>query len=340
MITAIAPGKLILSGEHAVVHGAPALALAVDRYAKTTVSVSAAAHIGFELRNLPYHAQMTVGALKQVKRQLKDRYHAFTQGELGIRDVLKLPFELSQYAVSKLLGERHESPEHAGMHVATESTIPMGCGMGSSAAMIVSMLHAIAHYQGLSFDEDSYLEQAMDTENLQHGRSSGLDIRVALRGGCLYYHEGSYDSRPIPSIKLYLVNTGKPLSSTGECVTHTSAYFSADSKRLSTFASVTAAMEQALMAADFAGLSFAVKENHRLLVQLDVVPDKVQHFVAALEAQGLAAKICGAGAVHGEQAGILWIIAKEPPHALCEQFGYTLDIVHAEPQGVRLTVNP
>jgi len=334
MTTALAPGKLILSGEHAVVHGSPALALAVNRFAKTTVSASTPAHIGFELRNLPYHASMTVGALRQIKRQLKARYQAFSQGEVGIRDVLKLPFELSQYAVSKLLGEH---PDHgAGMHVTTESTIPIGCGMGSSAAMIVSMLHAIASYQGLVFDEERYFQQAVDTENLQHGRSSGLDIRLALRGGCLYYHQGVCSPRPIPDLPLYLINTGKPLSSTGECVAKTSALFAADPKRLNAFTRVTDMMEAALNVADMTGFAHAVRENHRLLVELGVVPQRVQDLINALVEAGFAAKVCGAGAVLGEQAGIVLVVAAEPPTTLCQRLGYRLDVVYAEPRGVRL----
>lgn len=336
MTTALAPGKLILSGEHAVVHGAPALALAVNRFAKTTVTPSTPAHVGFELRNLPYHASMTVSALKQVKQKLKDRYHAFNQGEVGIRDVLKLPFELSQYAVSKLLGDRHEHHDEQGMHVTTESTVPMGCGMGSSAAMIVSMLHAIASYQGLVFDEESYFQQAVDAENLQHGRSSGLDIRVALRGGCLHYHQGLCSPRPLPPIPLYLINTGKPTSNTGECVAKTHEIFTNDPKLVSTFTSVTDAMEAALMAADLTGFTHAIRENHRLLVKLGVVPIKVQQLISALDDAGFAAKVCGAGAISGDHAGIVLVVAKAPPTDLCQQLGYVLEEVHAEPRGVRL----
>ncbi len=335
MTTALAPGKLILSGEHAVVHGAPALALAVNRFAKTTVTPSTPAHIGFELKNLPYHASMTVGALKQLKQKLKDRYHAFNQGEMGIRDVLKLPFELSQYAVSKLLGEKHEHTEQ-GMHVTTESTVPMGCGMGSSAAMIVSMLHAIASYQGMDFDEEHYFQQAVDAENLQHGRSSGLDIRVALRGGCIHYHQGLCTPRPLPSMPLYLINTGKPLSNTGECVTKTSEIFMHDPKLISTFTSVTDAMENALLSNDLPAFMHAIRENHRLLVKLGVVPSRIQQLIQALNEAGFAAKICGAGAISGEHAGIVLVVADKPPTALCEQLGYQLENVQAETKGVHL----
>lgn len=335
MTTALAPGKLILSGEHAVVHGAPALAIAINRFAKTTVSASTPAHIGFELKNLPYHASMTVGALKQIKQKLKDRYHAFSQGEVGIRDVLKLPFELSQYAVSKLLGERHEHNEQ-GMHVTTESTVPMGCGMGSSAAMIVSMLHAIANYQGLVFDEEHYFQQAVDAENLQHGRSSGLDIRVALRGGCLHYYQGVCTPKPLPPIPLYLINTGKPASNTGECVAKTTETFTNDPKLINTFSQVTDTMETALLAADLAGFTHAIRENHRLLVKLGVVPSKVQQLISALDEAGFAAKVCGAGAISGDHAGIVLVVANEPPTALCQQLGYQLEEVQAEVRGVRL----
>ncbi len=39
-ITASAPGKLVLSGEYAVLDGAPAICMAVDRRARVTISAS------------------------------------------------------------------------------------------------------------------------------------------------------------------------------------------------------------------------------------------------------------------------------------------------------------
>ena len=43
-ITASAPGKMVLSGEYAVLDGAPAICMAVDRRTRVTISTSGANH--------------------------------------------------------------------------------------------------------------------------------------------------------------------------------------------------------------------------------------------------------------------------------------------------------
>ena len=102
------------------------------------------------------------------------------------------------------------------------------------------------------------------------------------------------------------------------------------------FAAVTREMEQALAANDPDRIREAVRENHRLLQVIGVVPDKVASFIRAIEALGGAAKICGAGATAGDRAGVVWVSTDADPSAICRDFGYPVLPVRGEPLGVRL----
>ena len=335
MKTAIAPGKIILSGEHAVVCGQPALALAVDRYAKASViHHSAPATVVFDLLNLKHHKDTTVKALRRLKSRLSADYHLFLRGERGIKDVLKLPHELSHFALSNFL-EHFNRFSDDGIHLKTESTIPMGCGMGSSAAMILAVKFALAHHFKEDLDKEHLFQLALEAENLQHGYSSGLDLRVSLQGGALEYHNGQFSSVIMPEWPLYSVNTGSPDSSTGECVTHTQKLFET-TDLAAEIGAVTIAVKAAIEQDIFNDFQIALRANLQLLVALGVVPTPVQTFINYLESNGLAAKICGAGSIHGNKAGIVLIASPDDPTPLCQRFGYTAEKVVGDIHGLRL----
>ncbi|MFN7098737.1 MAG: mevalonate kinase, partial [Gammaproteobacteria bacterium] len=220
-----------------------------------------------------------------------------------------------------------------GVKLSTHSTIPVGCGMGSSAAMILCVMHALALQQDLHITPESYLEHAKETENLQHGRSSGVDLQVSLRGGCLRFQQGMTQPRTIPAMPLFIVNTGKPLSTTGECVSAVAAKID-NPVMLADFAAVTNAMDAAIDLQNAAEMQRCVRTNHQLLVDIGVVPEKVQRFITAIEQSGAAAKICGAGAIKGDAAGIVLITAETIPQKICEQFGYQVETIAGERLGL------
>lgn len=333
---AIAPGKIILSGEHAVVCGQPALAIAVDRYAiASVIPHSSPATVVFDLLNLKHHKDMTVKALKRFKSRLSKDYHGFLQGERSIKDVLKLPHELSHFALSNFLERFNRFPD-AGIHLKTESTIPMGCGMGSSAAMILAVKFALANHFKEDIDKEHLFQLALETENLQHGYSSGLDLRVSLQGGALEYHNGQFSTLVVPSEwPLYMVNTGSPDSTTGECVAHTKKLLEKAS-RAEEFGAVTHAVKIALKQHHFADFQMAIRANHQLLTSLDVVPLPVQQFIHYLEQQQAAAKICGAGSIAGHSAGVVLIASEQDPQSWCQRFGYSAEKITGDRCGLRL----
>jgi mevalonate kinase len=246
----------------------------------------------------------------------------------------KKPFELAQVALG-LLSERMTLPLLSGMNIKVESNLPIGCGMGSSAATILSIMQALSHFLGLQITEEALFKAALEVENLQHGRSSGLDLRLALNGGCLYVEKDVIEPRNLPPLPFYLVQTGQPQSSTGQCVSRVEPFFKQEAL-LNDFQSVTQAMDHALQHNEFNSLQEVIKINHALLNQIGVVPDKVQAFVREVEALGGAAKVCGAGAVSGEAAGTLWLLHENPASLspLLIRYQYTDMCVHGVATGV------
>jgi mevalonate kinase len=314
---AVAPGKLILAGEHAVVYGRPALAMAVDRSAHSVITTQASGQVSFDLPDLAESGSFTVRALTELRTR-----------------VLRKPIELFEFAFINILDGLHLKLEQ-GLALRTQSNIPIGCGMGSSAATVLSQLRAIGHYFRVEFRPDWVQKYSLEAERLRHGYASGVDTHMSLHGGCAVFQNGVARTVPLPRVSMFLVLTGVPQTGTGETVVEVRRRFR-DGAIWNDFETVTLAMEQALRANDFEAVQRAVRENHRLLVAIGVVPEPVQRFVRDVEAHGGAAKISGAGAVAGDAGGVVLVFAPEAPEALAQAYGYRVLPVRGDPLGARI----
>lgn len=333
-LKARAPAKLILSGEHAVVYGNPAIAMAINRYAESTIISSLSSMIFFNCKNLKYAKSFTLHALQTLKKRLQDEYHAFLEGRCNIRDVLKRPFELLQFTVSHLL-ETWNIPLSEGLEIRASSEIPIGCGMGSSAALVMSTLYALANFLKLEIDPARFLTIGREAENLQHGYSSGLDLHLALQGGCLRFEDGVTFKRALPKLPLSIIHTGVPETTTGQAVTTVAKYFKQNSIK-SDFANVTNQLDLALQNDDRVRLQECIRENHQLLTHIGVVPVKVQEFIRLIEKEGGAAKICGAGAVAGDKAGMVLVFSANDVSHIANSYGYGVQSVQGDFYGTHL----
>lgn len=334
----LAPGKLILSGEHAVVYGKPALAMAVNRYVTASVFDHNAHFISLDFSDLLYERSITFAALDKLKNRIKEKYYRFIQGDFKIREVLQKPFELAQFALGLCL-EMLNINLTQGMQIHVTSTIPIGCGMGSSAATILSIIHAMANHAGVQVPSQQIYGLGLQAENMQHGISSGLDLHVSLYGGCSYINDKIITPRPMPVIPMYLVNTGSPKSGTGECVAAVAHHFKQSSIG-DDFADVTNAMVSGLQHGSITNIKFTIAANHDLLVKIGVVPGIIQQFIENIKRFGGVAKICGAGAVSGDHAGIVMVVTEDECalQQLCAQYGYAILPVSGEARGVHVVV--
>lgn len=140
-------GKWILAGEHAVLRGSPALVFPL-----------AAASMRF-------HFKPTASG--DIALRLAGPHGA--ELELLFWGVLEKACALTGLHRSELSGE-----------VTIESRIPVGAGMGASAAFCVAVARWFA---AEGFVADAGIEDfARELENLFHGESSGVDIAVAHGG--------------------------------------------------------------------------------------------------------------------------------------------------------------
>lgn len=331
MRVACAPGKVILSGEHAVVYGAPALALAVDRHMRVYYEPD-------RLPRLSWHAQERTHVLgldkfAALRRRLDAHFERYLRGELSITDILRKPAELAFYAVdmARMLSGLDSIPRGS---VRIDSDIPIGAGMGSSAALIAALLTLFGHFD----DRDQLIRQVHHCERLQHGRGSLIDAATVCSGGLVQLRDGHISRPPLAPQGLgpgwFWVFTGTPAATTGACVERVRQGFG-QSAIWDEFAALTAAIEQAL--ADARPLTELIRANHRLLTRIGVVPAPLVRFAEQVEQRGGAAKVSGAGSVSGDSGGLMLVwLPEDTPAQLQLPDDWHWGELKEEPNGVRI----
>ena len=316
-----APAKILLCGEHAAVYGMPAIAMAVNRFATTQIRPGRGLSVLLNLCDIQKTYRVTLSTLRSVKQRLYHAYRRFMGGSMGIREVLASPPDLIQFSLISMLDSCALELKD-GLDIRLQSTIPIGCGMGSSAATTVSFVRGLVHYFSIEKGLDWVEALIGEVEQMQHGRSSGVDAHICLHGGCIQFQkERGSVLLPMPRIPMWLVHTGCPESTTGECVYAVEKVFR-HSEIWSEFGDISGRFSQALHH-DQTNIAKIVSENHALLNRIGVVPERVAAFIADVERFGGAAKICGAGAVHGDAGGIVLVVQNSPPQELCDRYKYS-----------------
>ena len=336
------PSKLILSGEHAVLYNSPALSMAVDlkTNCKLKQTQSDTTQFTLNLNDFGLKKNFSLVEWQVQTQQIEQRFQKFQHDQLKIDDVLSSPFDL--ILICLWVFNQHHQITTANWLISIQSEVPIGRGLGSSAAVIVTILSGLLKLHTLPDSNEILLDLAKQVESYQHGRSSGLDPATLIYGGLLKYQIDQPIQRlpSPPPLSAWLIDTGAPQSHTGECVQTVKQQHQHNTPLWQDFKEVVAQIEQTWLQQDNEQLKIAIKRNHNLLCEIGVVPNKVKQFIQELDATlSSASKVCGAGSVLGENAGIVLCLADQAPTELCQLYGYAFWPLKLQSQGVHCVLD-
>lgn len=162
---ASAPGKVILLGEHFVVKGKRALAIAISLRSVVDVEYAGSGGIVIESRGLNARATIDPGNLEASD----SRFSIFSAVLKALRDM--------GYSIV---------PHRAKIH----GDLPIGAGLGSSAATSAAYALAYTAMHGDPLAREDLNKASYMAEVVAHGRPSGIDNTVSVYGGFIIYRRG------------------------------------------------------------------------------------------------------------------------------------------------------
>jgi len=276
-----AGGKLILIGEHAVVYGQPAIAVPFDCL-KVTAEI------------LPTDGPLSIDC-------------RFYSGPVqDAPDLLKGIVQCAEETIRKLDGEPF------GIMIRLTSDLPLGRGLGSSAAVACAIVRGLYRYFGKVASHDALMALVNISEVFAHGTPSGLDAEAVASEHAIWFRKGE-KPLPIPvaaPMTLVVADSGLK-GDTFEAVKSVKTRLQSAPERMhQSFSKLGVLAEEARRALSdgaIAPLGRIFNEAQDELANIGVSHEKLDHLIkAAREAGALGAKLTGSG-----KGGCLFALARD-----------------------------
>jgi mevalonate kinase len=270
-----APGKIHLLGEHAVVYGKPALLAAVNK-----------------------RVFVEIFPRKDNKKEV-----------IIENSIQNEKFEKFIYYAIDVVTKFYKQSIPSGFTLTLTSEIPIGSGMGLSAASAVSIAGAITLFLEKKFNKEIINDIAYTIEKYVHQNPSGGDNSASCYGGFIWYRKETDEVKIIKPLtfsfekesanNFYIFNTGIPKESTGEMVTLVKKFVNKNKKRSEKIFNDQELLVRSLLPAlnnnNKKEIIRIIKIGEKNLEKLGVVSSFVKRLIRKIENSGGAAKICGGG---------------------------------------------
>jgi len=281
---ASAPGKIILFGEHFVVHGTKAILAAIDKRVTVTTTFT-------EKSTIKINSQLgTIDVPIQVDPQWQE---------------VKSEFRPFVFLANRLMtnsdkvwhpGNFHFFNRCIGLEITIDSDIPIGVGLGSSSACCVAAANSISGlFKELSSEE--ILKISIESEKTIFPDTSGADCTVCTYGGMIEYPsiekiDNTFD------LNLLIANSMIP-HNTKNSVEKVSKFKENDEERFSQLCDLENGLIDEVIVAmknnDAAAFGLKMSENQKYLEEIQVSNDTLRGMISSLNEISLGSKITGAG---------------------------------------------
>ena len=299
---ASAPGKIILFGEHFVVHGTKAILAAIDKRATVTTTTTQKqtlkinSQLGtFEIPmyNDGSHRNDVEALAYAARRGVKDQ--KFAQIKSEFRPFVYLVASLTRIDMEHKLALT-KSWEALGLEITIDSDIPVGVGLGSSSACCVAAAGSIF---GLfkEWSSEEILKISIEAEKTIFPDTSGADCTVCTYGGMIEYPsiekiDNTFD------LNLVIANSMIP-HNTKNSVKKVNKFKENDEDRFSQLCDLENGLISEVIVAmknnDVTALGLKMSENQKYLEEIQVSNDTLRDMINSLNEISLGSKITGAG---------------------------------------------
>jgi len=278
-ITVSSPGKLMLFGEHAVVHNHPCIVTAVDQRMMATVELA---------ENGIFELNAKDVQVVDYKKSIKD---------LRVGDIPK-GAKFVEIAVKNFL---EKYPLINGIKITTKSGFSNKFGFGSSSASTVCIVKALLELTGKKLDNKEIFDLSYKTVLEIQGKASGFDIAASIYGGTIFFHTAGKIIEPliVKDLPLVVGYTGIK----ADTVTLVNMVLEKKKKNpllieniFNKIEDIVGQAKKALVQSDWKTLGKLMDSNEILLEKLGVGTGKLCNMIkSAIRAGAYGAKLSGAG---------------------------------------------
>ena len=282
-VIASAPAKIILLGEHFVVYGEPAIVMAIDKRVYARVEKRNDNRLHVRSMDLNLEAFFENGSFRVEQGDLKEA---------------KMKFEPVKQAIEKVM-EKHG--QHVGLDIEINSTVPVGAGLGSSAAVIAATTAATGAILDVKLSKEDILRITYTAEKIVHGTPSGVDPAISTMGGTMLFQRDT-GFKPLEvktNIPLIIGDTGVERSTRVQVEKVrdlVDKYPRVTEHLMKAAREIVLRAIEALKENDLETLGTMMNINHALLYGIGVSDESLEWLAnAARKAGALGAKLTGAG---------------------------------------------